>query len=121
MRQYDMTFGILLVLSIINFALAAPVPVQKKPQTCVDVLHTPRDVTTVLEKRGDEELEKLTEEFFRGAHVSSSSAQQGPGREGVSMNDVQASGSAPPGLGPGGGSVNDVHAPAPNPAPSTAN
>ena len=110
MRRYDIVSGILLILSIIDFALAAPVPVQEKRQTCVDVVHIPKDVTTVLEKRGDEELEKLAEEFFKtwGRPIDSS--------------ESHASSSSAP-LGPDHGSTNVVQSPAPNPlaASSTAN
>ena len=59
MGQYDIVFGILLVLSIIDFALVAPIPAQERCQTCIDVVHIPRNVIPVLEKRGDDELEKL--------------------------------------------------------------
>ena len=103
MRQYNIIFGILL-LSIIDFALAAPVHAQEKRQIRIDVVHTPRDVITVLEKRGGwvEEIEKLAEgrlETSEGAHSAPNSAPQGPQY----------------------GSVNDVQAAASNPAPSTAN
>ena len=59
MRQhYDALFGILLILSIIDFALAAPLLVQEKRHAYVDVVRTPRDVVTVLGERagGDEEF-----------------------------------------------------------------
>ena len=94
-----MVFGFLL-FSIVDFTLAAPVPVQEKRQ--VDVMHIPRDVVTVLEKRGDEDIEKLAKYFetWEGAHASSSSA-------------------AP--QGPEHGSVNNVQAAASNPVPSEAN
>src|SRR6266566_1448456 len=110
MRWYDTVSGILLILSVIDFALAAPVLVQEKQkrQACFDVVHIPRDVITVLWKRGDEELEKLAEEYFKtsGKPVESSDAHA-------------SSSSAPP--GPDHGSTNMVQAPAPNPASSTAN
>jgi hypothetical protein len=115
MCRCDIVSGILLILSIIDFALAAPVLVQKnleKRQTSVDVVHIPKDVITVLGKRGNEELEKFTEEYFKSvgkpfessdAHASSSSA----------------SSSAPP--GPDQGLTNVVLRPAPDPASSSAN
>jgi hypothetical protein len=89
MRQYDIVFGVLLILSITDLALAAPMSVQGKRQVSVDVAHIPRDVITVFEKRGDEELEKLGEyvEKWGDPHASSSSAQLGP--EHGSMNDVE--------------------------------
>ena len=106
MRQYDMVFGILLILSITEFTLAAPIPVQEKRQTSVYVVHIPgppRDLITVLEKRGGEEVEKLAEYFEKWGlgdpHASSSSAP--PGHEHGSMNDEQV--------------------PGPNTPPSTAN
>jgi hypothetical protein len=88
MRRYDIVAGILLILSIVDFALAAPILVQEKHQERVDVANAPRDVTvtTMLRKRWDEELEKLGEEaaqYFKtsgksidssGTHPSSSSA-----------------------------------------------
>ena len=50
MRRYDLVFGILLILSIIDrdFALAAPVLVQEKRQAGVDVLHIPKYAIIVL-------------------------------------------------------------------------
>jgi hypothetical protein len=87
MRRYDIVSGILLILSVIDFALAAPLLVQENHQACVDVVHIPKDVITVLGKRGDEELEKLLEEerpFFAkpesssATRPSSSSPPSGP-------------------------------------------
>ncbi|KAN0115599.1 hypothetical protein V8E52_006718 [Russula decolorans] len=65
MRRYDIVSGILLILSVIDFALAAPLLVQENHQACVDVVHIPKDVITVLGKRGDEELEKLRQTHMR--------------------------------------------------------
>jgi hypothetical protein len=107
MRRHDIVSGIL-ILFIIDFAIAAPVLVQEKNQAVVDVAHLPKDVVTVLGKRGDDDLEKLAAEYFKtwgrpmdssDAHASSSSAAQGPDH----------------------GSTDVVQAPAPNPASSTAN
>jgi hypothetical protein len=76
MRRYNIVSGILLILSIIGFALAAPVLKHEKHQARVDVVHIPRDVTTVLGGRG-EETEMLVE-FFKsldkGKQVTSSGA-----------------------------------------------
>ena len=111
MRRYDIVFGILLILSIIDFALAAPVLVQEKRQAGVGALHIAKDVITVLGKRGDEELEKLAAEYIKtlekpidasGAHASSSSAPPGPVHGSTTDSDV-------------------VQAPVPNSASSTAN
>jgi hypothetical protein len=108
MRRYDIVSGILLILFIINFALAAPVLVQEKRQVVVDAAHIPKDVVTVLGKRGDDELEELLAEYFKtwgrpmdssDAHASSSSAAPGHNY----------------------GSTDVVHVPEPNPASSTAN
>jgi len=80
MRRYDIITGILLILSTIDFTLAAPatVLVQDKRQARVKVVHMPKDVTAVG-KRWDEELEKLGEKYFKtGTHSSSSSATSGP-------------------------------------------
>ena len=94
MRQCDMVVGVLFILSIINFALAAPVPVQEKGQAWVDVEHIPRNVITVLGKRGSDE--KLMKDLFgtwknpvesSQAHTSSSSAAPAPDRG--SMNDME--------------------------------
>src|SRR6266849_3030147 len=51
MRRYYTVFGILLIPHIINFAVAAPVLVLKKPQAGVDVV---QDAVTTLGKRGGE-------------------------------------------------------------------
>jgi hypothetical protein len=116
MRRHDIVSGILLILSIIDFALAAPVLVQEKRQACVDAVHIPRDVTdviTVLGKRGpgEEDLDKLAN--LAKEHLET-------GEKPVESSDAHAPpSSAPPGPDPG--STNVVPAPAPNPAPSTAN
>lgn len=102
MRQYDVLLGILLALSIIDLALAAPIPAQGNGQSCADVAHIPRDMINMLEKRVDDGLERVVAEYL----------------EGFGPNTPHAS-SAPP--GPEHGSMNDGQAPAPNPAPSTAN
>ena len=100
MRRYDVVSRILLILSIIDFALAAPVLVQENCQACADVVHVPKDVITVLGKRMDEEEpEKLLEKYFK------------TGKEPVESSDTHASSSsAPP--GPDHGSTNVVQAPA---------
>ena len=111
MRRCYIVSGILLILSIVDFALAAPILVQEKRQASVDAVKLPKEVITVLGKRVGEDLEKLAEEFAKtwgkpidssDAHVSSSSAPPGPDR----------------------GSTDVVQAPAPgapNPAPPTPN
>jgi hypothetical protein len=102
MRWYDIVFGILLIISITDFALAAPVPVQEKLQTRVDVVHMPKDVITVLGKRVNEDSLKMAAEYFKtmlkpaessDAHASSSLAPP-PGQDHGSTDVVQAA--APP-------------------------
>jgi hypothetical protein len=64
MRQYNIVPLIILILSIINFALATPVLIPEGEKVYADVGHVPKDVITVLGKRGDElELEKLAKLF----------------------------------------------------------
>ena len=99
MRLYNIA---LVILPIINIALAAPVLEQENPRAGIDVVQIPN----VLGKRiGEEELQKVGAEFFKSsekssdAHVSSSSAQPGPDH----------------------GLTNDAGPPSPNPEPSTAN
>jgi hypothetical protein len=106
MRMYDIVSGILLILSIISFALAAPVLVQDKRQASVDVVHTLKDVITVLGKRGDTWLEKFVDDYFKGTEMENSV---------VSSDGHASSSSAPP--GPDHGSTNVVQAPSPNPLP----
>ena len=60
MLRYDIVF-IILVLSIIDLALAAPVLVQENRQAYADVMHTPKDVIT---KRVDGDIAKLAEEYL---------------------------------------------------------
>ena len=111
MRRYHVVSGILLVLPIIDFALAAPLLVQEKRQTCVDavMLNIPKDVITVLAKRGEEEdFEKLVEDYFR----SKSKGKQ------IQTSETHApSSSAPP--GPDHGSTDAVQAPSPGPSSSS--
>jgi hypothetical protein len=107
MRRYDIVSGILLILSIIDFALAAPVLVQEKRQASVDVVHIPKDVITVLEKRGSEEVEKLVEEYFKAM-----------GKPAESSDSHASSSSSPP--GPDHGSTDVVQAPVPLNTPGSS-
>jgi hypothetical protein len=109
MRRYDIVFVILLILSIIDFALAAPVLAQEKRRPRVDVMQIPKDEITVLGKRwDDEELQRMMKplkEYTMGRPTP------------VESTDTHApSSSAPP--RPDHGSMNDVQAPATNPRPS---
>lgn len=58
MRGYFTVSGILLILLIIDFAVAAPAPVQQKRRAGIDVsvvrLPEDPDALTMLEKRGDD-------------------------------------------------------------------
>jgi hypothetical protein len=103
MRRCDVVSGILLILSIIDFALAAPVSLQEKRQACVDVVHIPKDVIAVLGKRGDEWLQKFVDNYLKKS-VESSNAH--------ASSDSSSSLSAPPGFEPGWRNV--AQAPAPN-------
>jgi hypothetical protein len=105
MRRYDIVSGILLILSIIDFALAAPVLAQENRQASIDTVHIPKDV---LGKRWEENLEKLGEEYFK------------TGGNPVESSATLASSSSVP-SGPEYGSTNVMQPPAPNPGPSTAN
>ena len=141
MRRYGIVSGILLILSIIDFALAEPVLVQEKRQSCVDVVHIPRDVIAVLGKRGEvgDWLDLMWDKYFKtsgklvepsDAHASSNSAPPGPDLGSTNVvqapppnpasSDAHASSSSAP-LGPDHESTNVVQVPAPNPASSTAN
>jgi hypothetical protein len=128
MRRYDIVFGIFLILSIINFALTAPVPVQEEFHARVDAMHIPKDVITVLEKRGNDDLDgklaKVALDYLNlvkavelyDAHASSSSALPGPD-QGLKTDVAHASSSsAPPGIDQG--SMDNVPAPPPNPTSS---
>ena len=109
MRRYDLVSGILLILSIIDFALAAPVSAQEKQQEIADVAQIPKDVISVLGKRWEEDLGKLGEEFLK------------TGDNPVVSSDLHpSSGSAPSGLDGSGSTTNVVQPPAaPNLASSS--
>ena len=63
MRLYYIVSEILLILSIIDSSVAAPVPspAQEKPQARIDdsEVHTPEDKIIMLEKRGDQWYEEM--------------------------------------------------------------
>ena len=82
MHRYDVISGIIFILSIVDFALAAPVLVQEKRQASADVVHIPKNLVSVLGKRGGEGLDELLEEYLNlirspfdtlDGHASSSS------------------------------------------------
>jgi hypothetical protein len=82
MRRYNIVPLTFLILSIINFALAAPALTPEKRQVRVDVAHVPKDVITVLWKRGDtlKEMEELFANWDRwwGRPARPSSAVRPP-------------------------------------------
>ena len=84
---------ILLVLSIINFALAAPALIPGKFQAYDDVVHVPKDVITVLGKRADEAnwITRLLETFDGWLpRVSSSSESSDYSSEGAVSDEINA-------------------------------
>lgn len=87
MRRYYMVSGILLILSTIDFVVAAPVLVQEKRQAGFDVAQIPEDAAiTMLGKRGDDldNFFLVYEDYFAkpeessAARPSSSSPPSGP-------------------------------------------
>ena len=73
MRRKYIVSGILLILPIIDFAVAAPVPVQEKRQAGIDVAHIPEDAKAMLRKRGDDfdQLFSMFEDHFANPEESS--------------------------------------------------
>lgn len=64
MSRYKIVPLILLILSVINFALAVPVLIPEGEKVPVDVAHVPKDTITVLGKRGlGDDLGKLDKLF----------------------------------------------------------
>ena len=142
MRRYHTVFGTLLILSIIDFALAAPVLVQEKRQAYTDgvPILVPKDVTTAS-RRAD--LAELAAEYLKtwgkpiessDAHASPSpaSSTDNPDASCLSLQGLQArgncfrksrpssgSGSAQP--VPDHGPTNAVEAPTPGALPSADN
>jgi hypothetical protein len=105
MRRYDILFGSLLILSVIDFALAAPVLVQEKRQADADAVQIPKNVRTVLGKRvGDEDIAKLADYLetmgkpteSSDTHAPSSSAPPVPDREPTNPAPNPASSTADP-------------------------
>ena len=69
MRRYNIVFGSLLILFIIDFGLAAPVLVQEKRH---DLVQIPKDVRTLFGKRaGDEDIAKLAQDYLETGGKSS--------------------------------------------------
>ena len=106
MRPYNIVSGILLILPIIDFAVAAPVTAQDKCQACIDVVRRdiPEDVITVLEKRVEDPLDLLWEKYFQkpsgkpegssASHTSPGSTSSGPDRGSTDILQAPAQNSA---------------------------
>jgi hypothetical protein len=84
MRLHNIVSGIV-ILSIIDFTLAAPVLVQEKRQACAEVVNISNEVITVLGKRGDDDLDKLVEEYFQKPVESPTSVPPGPNHGSTNM------------------------------------
>lgn len=72
MRRYNIAPRILLILTAITFALAAPVLVQEKRESeaCVNEVYVPEDLITVLGKRAlEEDLDVLWENWWHQKNV----------------------------------------------------
>ena len=106
-RLYYIVSGILLILPI-NFAVAAPMLAQQKPESHVDVVHMPEDAMTMLGKRAGE-FDKLFQDIFgdtesesfaipeESATLPSSSSQpSGPADESMTVEKPQPSIEEPP-------------------------
>ena len=70
MRLYYTVFEILLILRIIDFAVAVPVLVQVKSQAGVEAVHKPEDAMTMFEKRAGKEVDDLFLQIFGEGHSS---------------------------------------------------
>ena len=100
MRRYDIVTGILLILSIIDFALAAPVSVQEKGQARVDVgKRWDEELEKLWRNRDDSDLAKQVIDYFKNFNSDTASSVPDHGH----------------------GSMNEALSPVQNPASSTAN
>jgi hypothetical protein len=119
MHQHYIVSGTFLILSIIDFALVAPVLVQEKHQASVDVVHVPEDLVTVLWEQGEDkefvEVMKLVEWLHKENKAWNEHLEFYP----KSSVTHALSSTAPP--GPDHGSTNILQPPTLNPALSTAN
>ena len=110
MHRYNVVSRTLLILTVITFALAAPLLVQEKRQACVDVMQVPEDMITMLEKRArDEDLEWLWNEFGLRYHENEGNLDQAVHPE------LAPPPNAPP-PNPADVQEPEIHAPPPNPA-----
>ena len=70
MHWYNVVSRIILILTVITLALAVPVLVQEKRQSCADEVHVPEEVITVLEKRTrEQDLDMLWDGLRYYEHV----------------------------------------------------
>ena len=117
-----------MILTVSTFALAVPVLVQEKRQSCFDEAHIPRDVVNVLGKRTLDDLHMLWDGPWRFGNVWGEPAEDDslsdeeeehvqevhapqPNIAQVQVPDVHVPG-PPPGLAEE--PVQEVHAPPPN-------
>ena len=107
MHLYKLS-GILLIVPIVDFALAVPVLVQEKRQACPDMADIPKYPVTMLGKRGKiEEAGESIEALLPKIENYFGKSEESSAAEGSSS-------SAPPEAG-----QMSTNAPAPNPGPST--
>ncbi len=118
MRRCDVVSQIFIILSIINFALAAPVLVQEKCQACLDVVYNHEDATTVLGKRMDEieEIWRVIDNYFPKPESSVSAPLK---LDHGATNVVDGPPPNPATSTPDHGATNVVDGSPPNPAMST--
>ncbi len=118
MRRCDVVSQIFIILSIINFALAAPVLVQEKCQACLDVVYNHEDATTVLGKRMDEieEIWRVIDNYFPKPESSVSAPLK---LDHGATNVVDGPPPNPATPTPDHGATNVVDGSPPNPAMST--
>ena len=73
MRRYKIVASILLIVPVINFALALPIIEEQGTRTDSDVLHDVA-VTTQAKRGGEETMDKLWETFFDNSFRKSESS-----------------------------------------------
>src|SRR6266566_4480004 len=106
MRRYNIVSRILLILTVITFVLGAPVLVQDKRQACVDVVHVPEDVITVLGKRTREEEMNMLWRYYNNVWRNRNPAA-------IHLQEPAPPPNVPP-PNPAEVHVPEVHAPPPN-------
>ena len=119
MPRYNAVSQILLILTVISFTLAAPVLVLEKREACVDELHIPRDVITVLGKRAvGDDLGMLWDGPRRFENVWGEPEEEGykPLPAGPDQEEVDGPEVHGPQPNPAEEDGPEVHGPQPNPA-----